>query len=90
MLHEVPTTEAVTETKPPMKIHLDQLHVLRQIDGEVLIQNSGRHSSSALLVSLVVLDSSDDLRRENERLREELKAQKNEILALRDNRTNPK
>lgn len=55
MLHKVATTEAVTEAQPPMKVHLEQLHVLRQIDGEVLIRSSSISSSR-----LVSFDRSTD------------------------------
>jgi hypothetical protein len=41
LLHEYPTTQAVIETKPPMKIYIERMHVLRQIDGQVMIQTLG-------------------------------------------------
>ncbi|UJR30291.1 hypothetical protein I4U23_017829 [Adineta vaga] len=40
LAHEISTTDAVVEVKPPMKVNIDRMHVLRQIDGEVMIQTS--------------------------------------------------
>lgn len=40
-----PTTQAIVEGKPPLHVHIDHLHVLRQTDGEVKIQQT-EHSSN--------------------------------------------
>jgi hypothetical protein len=44
LLHEYPTTQAVVETKPPTKINIERLHILRQVDGQVMIQTSENKS----------------------------------------------
>ncbi|CAF4542304.1 unnamed protein product, partial [Rotaria sp. Silwood2] len=43
-VHEYPTTEAVVAIKPPLKVNIKRMHVVRQIDGQVMIetpQNEG-------------------------------------------------
>ena len=37
-MHEYSTTEAVVEIKPPIKLNIKRMHVLRQIDGQIMIQ----------------------------------------------------
>ena len=40
MAHEYSTTEAVVEIKPPIIVNIERMHVLRQLDGQVIIQTS--------------------------------------------------
>jgi len=44
LVHEYPTTQAVIEAKPPVKINIEHMHLLRQIDGEIMIQTSENKS----------------------------------------------
>jgi hypothetical protein len=75
MVQEHSTTQAVVDIKPPVKVSIECLHVLRQIDGQVVIQKP-------IVPALPKLNSNDDvddksrqieiLRLENEQLRTEL------------------
>ncbi len=89
MLQEHSTTHAVVDIKPPVKVSIECLNVLRQIDGQVIIQKSNHGYNSSLSQS----SSKDDydeklqqielLRHENEQLRSELNVHKTEISVLR-------
>ncbi|CAF0787726.1 unnamed protein product [Adineta steineri] len=95
-LQENSTTHAIVEPKPPVKINIEGLHILRQIDGQLIIHksNSNDQKNQSLLESN---SNNDDLeeklrqleifRLENEQLRSELETQKKEkniILRERD------
>jgi hypothetical protein len=48
LIHEYPTTEAVVEVKPPVKVNIERMHLLRQFDGQILIQTSENKSSTSI------------------------------------------
>lgn len=86
MLNEFATTDAVVEPKPSMKIYLEKMHIRREIDGRVNVPNSvesGQQDSAPPARSDAELER---LRMENEKLRSDLQAQKNEISVLRGER----
>ncbi|CAF0946667.1 unnamed protein product [Adineta steineri] len=102
LAHEYATTDAVVEVKPPMKINIESMHVLRQLDGQVMIQTSkDKVVDNSIEVNPSVAetisnndngDIQEKLRQaeitqlENERLRTELNTHKKEITVLRSER----
>jgi hypothetical protein len=52
MVQEHSTTQAVVDIKPPVKVSIECLHVLRQIDGQVVIQKPNDESKTSIISSL--------------------------------------
>jgi len=72
-----------------MKVNIESMHILRQIDGQVIVRDDKKQN----IPSSTQSNSNDDsqkqlelLRLENERLRSELNAHKTEITVLRGER----
>ena len=83
LLHQHSTTEAFVESKPPLKVNIESMRILRQMNGQIIIRDDQKPAADT------VRDNSPDLqllRTENERLRAELTAQKTEITVLRGER----
>jgi len=100
LIDEYSTTQAVVEIKPPMKINIECMHLLRQIDGQIVIKKSENKSNPTETIPFALeskansnnaeiqekLQQAEMTRLENERLRSELNAHKKEITALRSER----
>lgn len=76
-------TQQIIETKPPLNVKIDDLKILRQIDGQMKIQQT--KSTKKENVDEIHSES-EFLRRENERLRLELNLYQTEISVLRGER----
>lgn len=90
MINEFATTDVFVDSKPPMKIFLEKLHLRREIDGHIHVQSSEDSSQTKSFQSNVEHDEKrrelERMKIENEKLRSELKTQKNEINILRGER----
>lgn len=90
MTNEFTTTDVFGDLKPPLKIFLEKLHLRREIDGHIHVQNSEVSSQTKSFQSNVEHDEKrrelERMKIENEKLRSELKTQKNEINILRGER----
>ncbi|CAF3325657.1 unnamed protein product [Rotaria socialis] len=93
---EYSTIEAMAEIKPPVKVTIARMHILRQKDGHIMIQTLENEGESIKAMpsksNSDYADIEEKLREaqltqlENERLRAELNAHKNEITVLRGER----
>ncbi|CAF3503531.1 unnamed protein product [Rotaria sp. Silwood1] len=96
LVHEYSTTDATEEINPPTKVNIKRLHVIRQIDGQIMIQTSKNEDDSTNTIPSKSSNDDNDMqeklrqaemiRLENERLRSELNAHKKEINVLRSER----
>ncbi|CAF1314302.1 unnamed protein product [Adineta ricciae] len=90
-LQEYSTTQTTSDPKPPIKVDIEYLHALRQIDGQLIIQKTNPHEEKKSDVNSAdnfheKLRQLEYFRLENERLQSELDAQKVEIVILRRER----
>lgn len=93
MLNEFVTTDAIVEPKPPVKIYLEQIHLRRELDGQInvpsVVDASQTNPSSSTRINAErdeKMREYERLRMENEKLRSEMKVKKNEINVLRGER----
>ncbi|CAF3619670.1 unnamed protein product [Rotaria sordida] len=94
--HEYTTTAPLVEIKPPIKLHIKRMHVLRQIDGQIMIQTDENEGDLNNTISSKLSNDDHDvqeklrqaemIRLENDRLRSELSVRKKEINVLRGER----
>ncbi len=92
LLPEYSKKYAIVETKLPMKVIIEDMHILRQIDGQIIIRDDKKQIIPSLPQSNFNDNSQENLRQlellriENERLRSELNIHKTEMTVLRGER----
>ncbi|CAF4371835.1 unnamed protein product, partial [Rotaria sp. Silwood2] len=96
-LPEFSTTQTPIAMKPPIKMIIECMHILRQIDGKIIVRKMNNNDDKKQIIpSLPQSTSTDNIneklqrleifRLENERLRSELNTCKTEISVLRSER----
>ncbi|CAF1100558.1 unnamed protein product [Rotaria sordida] len=96
-LHELSTAQTVVDIKPPIEVIIECMHILRQMDGKVIVRKTNDNDDKKQITpSLPQSNSNDDIneklqqleifRLENERLHSELNTHKTEIRVLRSER----